>query len=97
MSLFDKWFNEDEKIAEELHGFLPDEREDYLLHTYGRAKEEFPWVDFGDDHADRSMDEDSDDKFDDDRDDDFDEDDDDFDEDSDEYDSDDIDVDSDLW
>ena len=42
-----------------------EEREDYLLHVYGRRKEEFPWIDFGEEDEEIT-DEDIDDEFDDD-------------------------------
>lgn len=78
MSIFDEMFEEDEKIADDLYGFLPEEREEYLMSVYGRSKEEFPWVDFGDDTESSASD----------ASDDFDSDDDDFDEDRDDFDTD---------
>lgn len=60
MSLFDDMFAEDERITEELHGYLPEERESVLRDVYGRSKEEFSWVDFGDDTKESSSDYDED-------------------------------------
>lgn len=96
MGLFDEWKKEEDKIADDLYGIEPERREDYLLHVYGRRKEEFPWIDFGEEDEEASdedfdEDEDIDDDFD--ENDDFDDDDgDDFDDDDDFGDSDD-----DLW
>ena len=65
MGLFDEWKKEEEKIADELYGIIPEEREDYLLHEYGRRNEEFPWINFGEEDE-KITDEDIDDEFDDD-------------------------------
>jgi len=35
-------------IEEELLKHDPEDREDILTSQYGRTKEEFPWIDFGD-------------------------------------------------
>lgn len=47
MSIFDDMLEEHERIAQELHGYLPEEREKALRDVYGRSKDEFPWIDFG--------------------------------------------------
>ena len=90
MGLFDEWKKEEDKIADDLYGIIPEEREDYLLRVYGRRKEEFPWIDFGEEDEEIT-DEDIDDEFDDDEfdDDEFDDDESDDDEfDDDEFDDD---------
>ena len=69
MGLFDDMFAEDEIITEEIHGYLPEERERALRDIYGRSKEEFSWVDFGDDSEESSSDYDDEDNEDDDEDD----------------------------
>jgi len=40
---------EDRNIEDDLNGYAPEDREEYLMSVYGRTKEEFPGVDFGDD------------------------------------------------
>lgn len=52
MGLFDALtgdLEEDRQIEEDLYGYAPEEREEILMIRYGRVKEEFPWIDFGDD------------------------------------------------
>lgn len=48
MGLFNDIVDEDRKIEHELYNFKPENREKVLNDFYGRCKEEFGGVDFGD-------------------------------------------------
>lgn len=52
MSFFSDLFNKDNRIADDLYGYSLEDRETILHDRYGRSKEEFPWIDFGEEDSD---------------------------------------------
>jgi len=48
MGLFNKWLKEELEIEQDIAGYAPKDREKILWERYGRTKNEFNWMNFGD-------------------------------------------------